>query len=67
MFASWLGWLVALNRPIVFVLDDTTDRVDLIRQCLTVGHDAILGELDGGVDTWAAPGSRSARPRSSPR
>ena len=33
-----------------------TDRADLVRQCLTIGHDAILGELDGGIDAWAAAG-----------
>jgi hydroxyacylglutathione hydrolase len=56
VFASWLGWLVDLDEPIVFILDDTTDRVDLVRQCLTVGREAILGELDGGVATWVAAG-----------
>ena len=56
VFASWLGWLVPLDRPVVFVLDDTTDRADLVRQCLTVGHEAILGELDGGIDAWADAG-----------
>jgi hydroxyacylglutathione hydrolase len=55
-FASWFGWLVALDRPALFVLDEDTDRADLVRQCLAVGHDAILGELDGGIDTWAAAG-----------
>ena len=56
VFASWLGWLVELDRPVVFVLDETTDRADLVRQCLTVGHDAILGELDGGLGAWMAAG-----------
>lgn len=56
VFGTWLGWLVPLDRPVVFVLDDSTDRVDLVRQCLTVGHDAILGELDGGMDSWAEAG-----------
>jgi hydroxyacylglutathione hydrolase len=56
VFASWLGWLVALDKPVVFILDDSTDRVELVRQCLTVGHEAILGELDGGVDTWGTAG-----------
>jgi rhodanese-related sulfurtransferase len=56
VFASWLGWLVALDQPVVFVLGETTDRDDLVRQCLTVGHDAILGELAGGVAAWADAG-----------
>jgi rhodanese-related sulfurtransferase len=37
-------------------VDESTDRPDLVRQCLTVGHDTILGELDGGLDTWTAAG-----------
>jgi hydroxyacylglutathione hydrolase len=56
VFASWLGWLVALDQPVVFVLDDTTDRADLVRQCLTIGHEAILGELDGGFASWSTAG-----------
>lgn len=56
VFASWLGWLVDIDRPVAFILDDDTDRADLVRQCLTVGHDAILGELDGGLDRWVAAG-----------
>lgn len=56
VFASWLGWLVALDRPVVFLLDDVTDRADLVRQCLVIGHEAILGELDGGLATWTGAG-----------
>jgi rhodanese-related sulfurtransferase len=60
VFASWLGWLLDLDRPVVFVLDEDTDRDDLVRQSLTIGHDAILGELDGGLDTWTAAGLPTA-------
>ncbi len=56
VFASWFGWLIDLDRPVVFVLDDTVDRADLVRQCLTVGHDAIVGELDGGLASWTGAG-----------
>ena len=56
VFGSWLGWLVPLDRPVVFLLDDATDRADLVRQSLTIGHEAILGELDGGLATWVAAG-----------
>ncbi len=56
VFATWLGWLLPLDRPVIFVLDETTDRDDLVRQCLTISHEAIVGELDGGFDAWAAAG-----------
>lgn len=61
VFASWLGWLVELDRPIVFILDDSVDRADLCRQCLTVGHEHLLGELDGGIDAWMAAGHSVAQ------
>jgi hydroxyacylglutathione hydrolase len=56
VFASWLGWLVDLDRPVVFVLDEDQDRDELVRQCLTIGHDNLMGELDGGIDAWADAG-----------
>jgi rhodanese-related sulfurtransferase len=56
VFASWFGWLIPLDRAVVFILDHDTDRSDLVRQCLAVGHDDLLGELHGGIDAWAAAG-----------
>jgi glyoxylase-like metal-dependent hydrolase (beta-lactamase superfamily II)/rhodanese-related sulfurtransferase len=60
VFASWLGWLVPLDRPVLFVLDEDTDRDDLVRQALTIGHELLVGELDGGIDTWTAAGRATA-------
>ncbi|MGQ0433723.1 MAG: MBL fold metallo-hydrolase [Microthrixaceae bacterium] len=56
VFASWFGWLVPLERPVVFVLAEDTDRANLVGQCLAVGHDTLLGELGGGIDAWTAGG-----------
>jgi len=56
VFASWLGWLTALDQPVVFVLDDDQDERDLVRQALTVGHDNLAGRLAGGLDAWTAAG-----------
>jgi rhodanese-related sulfurtransferase len=56
VFGSWLGWLVPLDQPVVFLLDDATDRADLVRQCLTIGNESVLGELEGGLATWVAAG-----------
>jgi rhodanese-related sulfurtransferase len=52
VFGSWLGWLIAPDQPVVFLLDGDADRADLVRQCLTIGHDRIIGEVDGGLDAW---------------
>jgi hydroxyacylglutathione hydrolase len=59
-FASWLGAVVAPDRPLVFVADDSTDRVELIRQCANIGYDRIAGELAGGIDAWIAAGLPTA-------
>jgi rhodanese-related sulfurtransferase len=56
VFASWLGWLVEPNRALVFVFDSDQDRADLVRQCLDVGHEHLVGELAGGIDSWTNSG-----------
>ncbi len=56
VFASWVGWLTNPDRPLIFILDEENDRADVVRQCLDVGHENLLGELDGGIDTWTAAG-----------
>jgi len=56
VFASWLGWLINPDRPLAFVLDPDQDRDDLVRQCLDVGHEHLVGELAGGIETWTCTG-----------
>jgi hydroxyacylglutathione hydrolase len=56
VFASWLGWLIEPNRAIVFVLDPDQDRGDLVRKCLDVGQENLVGELDGGIGVWTHSG-----------
>jgi len=56
VFASWLGWLVDADRPLVFVLGDDQDRSEVVRQCLSVGYEHLAGELDGGMNAWRAAG-----------
>lgn len=60
VFASWLGWLVEPDRPLVFVLGADQDRSDLVRQCLSVGYEHLAGELDGGMTEWRAAGMPEA-------
>jgi hydroxyacylglutathione hydrolase len=54
VFASWLGWLVDPDQPLVFVLGDDQDRAELVRQCLDVGYEHLAGELAGGMTAWRA-------------
>lgn len=54
VFASWLGWLVDPEVPLVFVLDTDQDRAALVRACLDIGYEHLEGELAGGIDAWHA-------------
>ena len=54
--ASFLGWLVDPGQPLIFVLDPDQDRETVVRQCLDVGLELIVGELDGGIAPWIAAG-----------
>src|SRR6266542_21407 len=60
-FATWLGWLVADDRPLVVVVDPDQDRADLVHQCLKVGYERLAGELAGGMGAWQAAGLPEAR------
>jgi glyoxylase-like metal-dependent hydrolase (beta-lactamase superfamily II)/rhodanese-related sulfurtransferase len=60
VFASWLGWLVEPDRELVFVLEDTQDVADLVRQCLTVGHERLSGALVSGMKAWTDAGLATA-------
>jgi glyoxylase-like metal-dependent hydrolase (beta-lactamase superfamily II)/rhodanese-related sulfurtransferase len=55
-FASWLGWIVPDGAPLAFVLAPGQDRRDLVSQCLKIGYENLLGELEGGMGAWRAAG-----------
>jgi hydroxyacylglutathione hydrolase len=55
-FASWLGWLVPRDAPLVFVVGADQDRAELVRQCHQIGYDNVVGELAGGMTAWVAAG-----------
>ena len=55
-FASWLGWLIEREQPLLFVVGPDQDRGELVRQCHQIGYDRIVGELAGGTTAWVAAG-----------
>ncbi|MDP8978497.1 MAG: rhodanese-like domain-containing protein [Actinomycetota bacterium] len=60
-FGVWLGWLVdELDAALAFVLADDQDRDDLVRQCLNVGYENLVGELEGGVEAWREAGGATS-------
>src|SRR6266702_4662157 len=60
-FATWLGWLVPDDRPLLVVVDPDQDRGDLVRQARKVGYERLAGELDGGMAAWRSAGLPQAR------
>jgi rhodanese-related sulfurtransferase len=56
-FATWLGWLLPdPSTPIVIVRNRDQDPEEVVWQARKVGYFGIVGELEGGVDAWAAAG-----------
>jgi len=60
-FATWLGWLVTDDRPLVVMVDPDQDRGDLVREALNVGYERLAGELAGGMAAWETAGLPVAR------
>lgn len=56
VFASWLGWLVSYDAPLIIVRDDDQPADEIAWQASKVGYDNVIGELDGGVAAWLASG-----------
>jgi hydroxyacylglutathione hydrolase len=60
-FSTWLGWVVDLDRDVVFILPGGPDAVgagwdDAVRQAYRIGHEAVAGYLEGGFGAWRAAG-----------
>jgi hydroxyacylglutathione hydrolase len=55
-YATWLGWLLPPDVPIVIVRNPDQDPDDILWPALAVGYRTIVGELAGGIAAWAAHG-----------
>lgn len=59
-FASYVGWLVPWDAPLVIVLPDPEPARGAMKEAVTqlhgIGFDHLLGHLDGSVEAWAASG-----------
>lgn len=54
-FATWLGWLVPFDTPVVVVRHADQDPAEIIGRSTKIGY-RVVGELAGGIDTWSAAG-----------
>ncbi|MCW6006573.1 MBL fold metallo-hydrolase [Micromonospora sp. CPCC 205371] len=57
-YATWLGWLLSPDVPIVIVRDPRQDADDILWPALNIGYTSIAGELAGGAAAWAADGGK---------
>jgi len=51
-FATWLGWVVPPDRPVVVVRDPDQDLDDVVWPAANIGYDHLVGELAGGMGGW---------------
>jgi hydroxyacylglutathione hydrolase len=61
--ATWLGWLVPADAPIVVVRGSDQDLADLVWKAVNIGFERLVGELAGGIDAWTAAGQPTASTR----
>ncbi|MEW1952860.1 MBL fold metallo-hydrolase [Terrabacter sp. NPDC080008] len=52
VFATWLGWLLSEDTPLVIVRNADQDPAEILWQARKVGYDNVLGELQGGIAAW---------------
>jgi len=55
-FASWLGWVVSPDRPVVIVRGTDQDPAEIAWQAAKVGYDNLVGELTSLAEDWVAAG-----------
>jgi glyoxylase-like metal-dependent hydrolase (beta-lactamase superfamily II)/rhodanese-related sulfurtransferase len=56
-FATYVGWVVPFDAPIVLVLTEPeADASEAMVQLFRIGYDQVQGYLAGGVDAWLTSG-----------
>ncbi|HZD02361.1 MAG TPA: MBL fold metallo-hydrolase [Actinomycetes bacterium] len=57
-FASYTGWLLPFDKPLLLVLPDPGERAleEAVTQLIRIGWRHVEGWLAGGVDAWRASG-----------
>ena len=55
-FATWLGWLVDLDRDVVIVRTADQDFDEVWWQAAKIGQDHIVGQVADGLEEWRALG-----------
>ena len=56
VFATWLGWLVPFDAPVVFVVDGH-DTAALAREARKIGYEQMRGVID--INEWTGPNEQT--------
>jgi rhodanese-related sulfurtransferase/glyoxylase-like metal-dependent hydrolase (beta-lactamase superfamily II) len=57
-FATWLGWVLPSDVPIVIVRNTDQNPQEILWPATKIGYSTIVGELAGGTGAWAADGGQ---------
>jgi glyoxylase-like metal-dependent hydrolase (beta-lactamase superfamily II)/rhodanese-related sulfurtransferase len=55
-FATWLGWLLPADTPIIIVRNADQDAADILWPALNIGYANLIGELADGIAGWVGTG-----------
>jgi hydroxyacylglutathione hydrolase len=55
-FATYVGWVVPFDAPMILVLPDDSAWQEARTQLLRIGYDRVVGYLNGGIDAWRGEG-----------
>jgi glyoxylase-like metal-dependent hydrolase (beta-lactamase superfamily II)/rhodanese-related sulfurtransferase len=53
-FATWLGWVIEADTPVIIVRGQGQDPAEIAWQAAKIGYD-LVGEIDGGMAAWDGP------------
>jgi len=59
-FASWSGWILPYDKPIVLVLEDEGQLEEGVKQLYLVGYDKVEGYLKNGISSWENDGLKTS-------
>ena len=56
MYAVWIGTLIDINQPLVFVTEEGKEHESILRAA-RVGYENVKGFLKGGINAWINAGN----------
>jgi len=61
MLPTWVGSLLPHDTPLVLVLDGARQWGEVVTGLARIGHERVLGHLEGGITAWSGAGLPLAR------